>query len=200
MKIGCVLLAAGAGRRFGGGKLLHEINGAPMIARAITLYASLAFAARVCVTRAEADEIQSLAQQNGFSVAINPEPERGVGTSVSIATIELLRMEPKLDGILYAVSDQPYLRPESVKALMDAFAANPERIASLGFGGVRGNPAIFPKDLFEELMDLTEDVGGGAVIRRHMERLLLVNAGSARELADVDTREATQLAGKEVTT
>ena len=200
MKIGCVLLAAGAGRRFGGGKLLYEIDGTPMISRALSLYAPLAFSARVCVTRDEAQSIRQEAADCGFIVAINPEPERGVGTSVSIATAELLRLEPKLDGILYAVSDQPYLTPESVKALMDAFAANPERIASLGFGGVRGNPAIFPKDLFGELMDLTEDIGGGAVIRRHMERLLLVEAGFALELADIDTRSETELAGKEVTT
>jgi len=200
VKIGCALLAAGAGKRFGGGKLLYKIDGEPMIARAMKLYASIPFAAQVCVTRTEVQEIQSLAQEKGFSVAINPDPERGVGTSVSIATKELLRKESGLDGILYAVSDQPYLTPASVEKLIAAFAANPERIASLGFGGVRGNPAIFPKDLLNELIELTEDVGGGAVIRRHSERLLLVEAGSARELADVDTREATELAGKEVTT
>ena len=200
MKIGCALLAAGAGKRFGGGKLLHEINGAPMIARAIALYASLAFAARVCVTRAEADEIQSLAQQNGFSVAINPDPERGVGTSVSIVTAELIRQEPELDGILYAVSDQPFLTQQSIQRLMEVFAMEPDKIASLGFDGNRGNPAIFPKDLFGELMGLKEDIGGGAVIRQHKERLLIVEAGSARELEDIDTREGTQTAGKEVTT
>ena len=53
MKIGCVLLAAGAGRRFGGGKLLSRVEGEPMMERALRLYASAPFAARVCVTRAE---------------------------------------------------------------------------------------------------------------------------------------------------
>ena len=200
MKIGCALLAAGAGKRFGGGKLLYKIDGEPMIARAMKLYTSIPFAAQVCVTRTEVQEIQSLAQENGFAVVINPDPERGVGTSVSIATAALLRHEPDLDGILYAVSDQPYLTPDSVNKLIAAFAAKPERIASLGFGENRGNPAIFPKDLLNELMELTQDVGGGAIIRRYSERLMLVEAGSARELADVDTREATQQAGKEVTT
>ena len=200
MKIGCALLAAGAGKRFGGGKLLYEIDGEPMIYHALSLYAPLAFSARVCVTRDEAQSIRQQAADSGFIVAINPDPERGVGTSVSIATAALLQQEPDLDGILYAVSDQPYLTLESVEKLIAAFAANPERIASLGFGENRGNPAIFPKDLFDELMVLKEDVGGGVIIRRHSERLMLVEAGSARELADVDTREATQLAGKEVTT
>ena len=63
MKIGCVLLAAGAGKRFGGGKLLYEVDGEPMIARALRLYSSIPFDARVCVTRAEAGEIRQLAYQ-----------------------------------------------------------------------------------------------------------------------------------------
>ena len=188
MKIGCALLAAGAGKRFGGGKLLHEINGAPMIARAIALYASLAFAARVCVTRAEADEIQSLAQQNGFSVAITPDPERGVGTSVAIATEAILAKEPHLDGILYAVADQPYLMKESVEQLLAAFEAHPHDIVSLAFGERRGNPAVFPAAFYPELCALKQDVGGGAVIKRHPDRLFLVETGAARELDDIDTK------------
>ena len=200
MKIGCALLAAGAGRRFGGEKLLHEVSGEPMIAHAMQVYLRIPFSARACVTRAEATRIQSLAEENGFPVVINPEPERGVGTSVSIVTAELIRQEPELDGILYAVSDQPFLTQQSVIRLAEAFAAKPDKIVSLGFGGNRGNPAIFPKDLFCELIELREDIGGGAVIRRHKERLIIVEAQSARELEDIDTREGAQTAGKEVTT
>jgi len=190
VKIGCVLLAAGAGKRFGGGKLLYEVEGEPMIARALRLYASIPFSARVCVARREDRTIQTLAQQSGCNVAINPDPERGVGTSVSIGTETVLLLEHELDGILYAVSDQPYLTPESVLRLMDAFSKHPERIASLSWQGKRGNPAVFPLDCWSELMQLREDVGGAAVIRRHPERLLLVEADSARELEDLDSRGA----------
>ena len=189
MKIGCALLAAGAGVRFGGGKLLHEVDGEPMIDRALRLYSGVVFSSRVCVTRAEAKGIQTLAHEKGFHVAINPDPERGVGTSVSIATMELNRLEPELDGILYAVSDQPYLTKESVGKLIDAFEQHPQNIVSLGFGKRRGNPAIFPKDLFPELAALAQDTGGGAVIKRHPDLLLLVDAEYEWELEDIDTRD-----------
>lgn len=190
MKIGCVLLAAGAGRRFGGGKLLSRVEGEPMMERALRLYASAPFAARVCVTRAEEEEIAALAKEHGFDVLINPDPDRGVGTSVSVGTLGVLSQEPALDGILYAVSDQPFLTQESVLRLMAAFHREPQRIVSLAFGEKRGNPAVFPMQMFGELEALCEDVGGGAVIRRHPELLKLVEAGSARELKDVDTRES----------
>ena len=188
MKIGCALLAAGAGKRFGEGKLLYEVDGEPMIARALRLYASLPFAARICVTRAEAGEIRRYAYDNEFPVAINPDPERGVGTSVAIATEAILAREPSLDGILYAVADQPYLTKESVEQLLAAFEAHPHNIVSLAFGERRGNPAVFPTEFYPELCALKQDVGGGAVIKRHPERLLLVETGCARELDDIDTK------------
>lgn len=190
MKIGCVLLAAGAGRRFGGGKLLTCVNGEPMIGRALRLYASVPFAARVCVTRAGDRAIPESAGKNGFSVAVNSDPDRGVGTSVSIGTRRAVSIEPELDGILYAVSDQPYLSRESVLRLTEAFRQEPQKIVSLSFAGKRGNPAIFPGCLFGELEDLSEDIGGGAVIRRHPELLLCVEAADEKELQDVDTPES----------
>ena len=189
MKIGCVLLAAGAGKRFGGGKLLHKIEGEPMIQRALRLFLQIPFAARVLVTRAEAGEIQQYAREAGVPTVINPEPERGVGSSVSIATEAILASEPQLNGILYAVADQPYLTKESVEKLLAAFAEHPNQIVSLGFEDVRGNPAIFPREFFSKLSSLREDIGGGAVIKRYPERLRLVEAGSARELQDIDTKE-----------
>lgn len=186
--IGCVLLAAGAGKRFGGGKLLHEIDGEPMIALALKLLDGFSFAARICVTRADAGEIQQRALNSGFPVAINPDPERGVGTSVAIATEAILAKEPKLDGILYAVADQPYLTPASVGKLIDAFEQHPHEIVSLSFQNKRGNPAIFPPEFYPELCALKEDIGGGAVIREHPERLRLVETDDARELRDIDSR------------
>ncbi|MBA4348186.1 MAG: nucleotidyltransferase family protein [Clostridiales bacterium] len=189
VKIGCVLLAAGAGKRFGGGKLLYAIDGEPMIARALRLYKDLQFEVRVCVTRAEAAKIQILAHENGFSVVINPEPERGVGTSVAIATEAILAREPALDGILYAVADQPFLTQKSVRKLMDTFDEHPNDIVSLGFEKRRGNPAIFPAEFYPELCALKEDTGGGAVIKRHTDRLRFTEVLSARELDDIDSKE-----------
>ncbi len=188
MKIGCVLLAAGAGKRFGGGKLLYEIDREPMIARAMRLYGTIGFSARVCVTRNEADEIQRCAHEFSFPVAINPDPERGVGTSVAIATEAILAKEPYLDGILYAVADQPYLTQKSVETLLSAFEAHPHDIVSLAFGERRGNPAVFPAEFYPELCALKQDVGGGVVIKRHPQRVQLVEVGSMRELEDIDTK------------
>jgi len=188
VKIGCVLLAAGAGKRFGGNKLLHEVCGEPMIERALERFSAFSFCARVCIVRPEAETIHSLARGKRFSAVINPDPDRGVGTSAAIGTKSVLSLCPEADGILFAVCDQPNLRHASVQRLLTAFEAHPERIVSLSFAGVRGNPAVFPKSVFGELEALTGDVGGGAVIRRHPEMLTLTEAETKDELIDIDTR------------
>ena len=188
MNVGCVLLAAGAGKRFGGEKLLYEVDGVSLIARALALFAGAPFSARVCVVRTGAERISALANAAGFHAAVNPDADRGVGTSVSAGTLAALERRPDLDGILYAVGDQPYLTRASVTRLLEAFEREPDKIVSLSYGGERGNPAVFPRAFFAELAALGEDVGGGAVIRRHPEMLRLVEADAAKELADLDVR------------
>lgn len=188
MKIGCVLLAAGAGKRFGGDKLLHEVCGEPMIKHALERFSAFPFCAHVCVVRPEAETIRRFAQEKRFSTVVNPNPDRGVGTSAAIGTKNVLSLCPEADGILFAVCDQPNLSHVSVQRLLTAFEAHPERIVSLSFSGVRGNPAVFPKSVFGELEALTGDVGGGAVIRRHPEMLTLEEAETKEELIDIDTR------------
>ena len=85
MKIGCVLLAAGAGKRFGGGKLLHEIDGEAMITRALRLYGKISFAARICVTRSEACEIHRSARDFGSTCRRDSISERSVSASAANA-------------------------------------------------------------------------------------------------------------------
>jgi molybdenum cofactor cytidylyltransferase len=188
VNVGCVLLAAGAGKRFGGHKLLHKICGETMIERALDRFSAFPFCVRVCVTRPEAETIRRLAQEKCFTVAVNPNPDRGVGTSAAIGTKSVLSLCPEAEGILFAVCDQPNLRHISVQRLLTAFQYHPNRIVSLSYAGVRGNPAVFPKSVFGELEALTGDVGGGAVVRRHPEMLVLEEAETEDELIDIDTR------------
>ena len=93
----------------------------------------------------------------------------------------------ELDRIF--AQEQPLLERDTVRREVELFRAHPDRIVGLGHNGVRGNPCIFPRRFFPELMALTGDVGGNVVIRAHPESLLLCETAAA-ELRDVDTVEA----------
>ena len=182
LRIGGVLLASGSGRRFGSNKLLAPVDGVPLIERAMDALPAPLFArAAVC---SPYPEILALAEARGYLPLNNPRSREGISVSVRLGLSALA----DLDGVLFAVCDQPYLTTCSILSLLRAFEQSPRSICALSWEGQRGNPAVFPAEFFPELSALTGDTGGGGVIRAHPDRLLLVEAASPEELRDVDTR------------
>lgn len=182
MKLGAVLMASGAGRRFGGNKLLHPVDGLPMIQRTFQAVPAELFG-RACVVSCY-PEILALAGERGYLPIPNPQADQGQSASVRLGLSRLADM----DGVMFCVCDQPWLRRDSVERLLADFSVHPGCICSLSWKGERGSPAVFPSGLFPELLALAGDRGGGGVIRAHRDLLRLVEAGGAEELRDVDTR------------
>ena len=180
MRTGGVLLASGRGRRFGSNKLLAEVEGIPLYRRAMdTLAGAGLHRLAVC---SPYPELLAAGEARGFLPLCNRNGAEGIAASVRLG----LSAMADLDGVLFAVCDQPYLTTKSIIKLINSFRESKTAICALAWKGQRGNPAVFPRDLFGELAALTGDVGGGAVIARHRDRLVLVEAVSPRELADVD--------------
>ncbi len=187
MKIALVLTAAGSSSRFGGDKLAYPIDGKPMLLHALELYTRLAdrFCRRVAVLKPDAGERKETAQRMGFVVAENPNAHEGMATSVVLGTLRASETDP--DGILYAVGDQPRVKEETVRRLLETFERDPSRIVAPIANDKRGNPVLFPKALIPELLALTGDVGGSRVIAKHPELLVTVPA-TLEELQDFDVR------------
>ena len=173
-------MASGAGQRFGGNKLLARVEGASLIERAFLAYPPALFSPAAVVSRYP--EILSLAEERGYLALPNPGAEEGISASIRAG---MSAMEGT-GGALFAVCDQPWLRLESVKRVLAAFASHPGKIAALAWRGRKGNPCLFPAEFYGELRSLMGDQGGGAVIKAHPDRLLLVEAASEQELRDVD--------------
>lgn len=182
-KVGCVVMAAGNARRFGANKLRAELNGEPLFLRTLRAVSTDQLDAVAVVSQYA--EILQAAEALRFTALRNDQPDLGVSHTIELG----LNALADCDGVLFQVSDQPLLRQESVAALVSLWRKNPGSIAALSHEGVRGNPCLFPARLFPELLALTGDRGGSAVIRKHPDDLLLLEV-SAEELWDVDTPEA----------
>ena len=181
--LGCLVMAAGSGRRFGGNKLAADLDGKTLIRRALEAVPAAQFTAVTVVSQYE--DIEELAGQFGFAAIHNDRPDLGLSHTIRLGT-EAMRT---CDGILYMVADQPKLCQETVARLVEVFCQHPDRIVGAGHEGRRGNPNLFPARFFEELMALSGDHGGSSVIRAHEDALLLVET-DAEELFDCDTPEA----------
>lgn len=183
MKLGLVLMASGMGRRFGSNKLLTDWAGRAVVSRAMDAYPWTFFQKTVVVSPYA--EILALAACRGYRPLPNPYAQEGISASVRLGLGKMTDM----DGVLFAVCDQPWLTSESVGRLIAQFNEHPNQICALSWQGTRGNPCLFPSRFYPALLALRGDCGGGAVIRAHSQALLLVEAGSAHELRDIDTPE-----------
>jgi molybdenum cofactor cytidylyltransferase len=178
--IGCVIMASGLGKRFGGNKLLADFQGQPMISRILDATEGI-FAQRVVVTRSE--EVAVLCKNRGIRVVLHSLPHRS-------DTVRLgLEAMPGIDRCMFAAADQPLLRKETIAALAIASKNNGDFIWRTGWEGMQGSPVVFPGWSFPELQNLPEGKGGGVVAKKYPERLRMVNVRDMYELKDVDSPE-----------
>lgn len=183
LKLGCVVMAAGNARRFGNNKLAARVGGRSLIRRALEAVPPEFFNTVAVVTQYQ--EVMDLAGEFHFSAVRNIHPDFGLSRTIALGLAAL----GECDGAMFLVSDQPLLKRESVAALARFWREQPDRLAALSHGGVRGNPCVFPARFFPELLALTEDHGGSTVIRRHEGDLRLLEVPEA-ELTDIDTPQA----------
>lgn len=178
--IGCVIMASGLGKRFGGNKLMADFHGAPMICPILDATEGI-FAQRVVVTRSE--EVSALCQERGIQVVLHTLPHRS-------DTVRLgLEAMPGIGRCMFATADQPLLRKDTISALALAAVNDPDHIWRPVCHGTPGSPVIFPQWAFPELRDLPEGKGGGVLIKKYPERLRAVSVRDMYELKDVDTPE-----------
>ena len=175
--MGCVIMASGLGKRFGGNKLMTDFRGQPLICRILDATEGI-FSQRVVVTRHE--EVARLCESRGILTVLHELPYRSDTVRLGMEAM------PGIDSCVFTPADQPLLRRETVAALALASANDSNSIWRTVCEGIPGSPVIFPRWTFSELLNLPEGKGGGWVVKKYPERLQTVNVRDMYELKDVD--------------
>lgn len=179
-RLGCVIMASGLGKRFGGNKLMADFDGKPMIERALRATDGI-FSERTVVTRSE--EVARYCEKRGVFVILHALPNRNDTVRLGLLAVR------ETDGCLFCPGDQPLLSRETVAALALAARNEPERIFRPACGETEGAPVLFPKSVYDSLLCLPEGKGGGAVIKKYPELLRRISVADPLELMDADTPE-----------
>lgn len=183
-RVGCVIMASGLGKRFGGNKLMADFCGKPMIQRALDATEGL-FSRRVVVTRHES--VAGLCREQNVDVVLHELPHRSDTVRLGLQALG------ELDACMFLPGDQPLLRRETVALLLENRKANPNSILRPAYEDSEGSPVLFPVWAFPELMALPEGKGGGVVINAHPHEVFRVPVADPFELADADTPETLEL-------
>ncbi|MBX9841248.1 MAG: molybdopterin-binding/glycosyltransferase family 2 protein [Xanthobacteraceae bacterium] len=188
-KIAAVILAAGRSTRMGGpNKLLAEIGGRPLVR--IAAEEALASRAKpvIVVTGHQREKVEAALQGLDVKRVHNPNFADGLSTSVKTG---LAAVPEAADGAIVCLGDMPQVRASLIDKLIGAF--DPERGALVvipTIDGKRGNPVVWSRRFFPELMALEGDVGARNMIARYSEAVAEVPLTDTAALIDVDTPEA----------
>lgn len=180
---GCVIMASGMGKRFGGNKLMTDINGEPMICRALNATEGI-FSERVVVTRHK--DVAELCEKRGIETVLHDLPLRNHTVRLGLQALG------NVERCTFCTADQPLLSRDTVTALALSAKSEGSFIWRTAANGQVGSPVSFPKDFFSELLSLPDGMGGGYVVKKHPHAVKLLHLSDPRELMDVDTPEELQ--------
>jgi len=187
--IAAVVLAAGRSSRMGGAnKLLEKIAGRPLVR--IAVEQALASRARpvVVVTGHQRERIEAALADLPVKFVHNPAFADGLGSSLR-AGIGALPAEA--DGAIVCLGDMPQVDAAMIDRLIAAL--DPDKGALVvvpTIDGQRGNPVVWSRRFFPDLMTVEGDVGARHLIGRYGEAVVEVPFKGAAALIDVDTPEA----------
>ena len=184
--VSAILLAAGAGSRFGGEKLLATYGGRPLIEASLSTLADAPVEETVVVVGDGARRIREACEPYGFEVVENSDWAEGISTSVKAG---LRALGPRARAAIVLLADQPLVGAGAVERLLAAFEEG-ARVAAATYGGELRNPVLFTREVWPLLMtELSGDEGARSFLRRHPELVRRVACDGVGDPADVDTAE-----------
>ena len=188
-RIAAIVLAAGQSRRMGRiNKLTAELDGVPMVAHVVDTVAETAAEPVVVVVGHEAERVRDALAGRDVTFVENPDFATGLSSSLKRA---IAALPGDIDGAVVCLGDMPNVSPRHIERLIAAFDPAQDRgICVPTFDGKRGNPVLWDRRYFEEMVEIAGDVGARHLIGSHADAVWEVPMEDGGVLLDLDTPDA----------
>ena len=187
MSIVAIILAAGSSSRMGRPKQVLPLGGKSLVRWSAEAATGSRAATTIVVTGAAGDAVGM--ELAGLSVQIvhNPDYAQGMSTSLRAG----LRAAPAdAEAAIVLLADQPFVDAGVVDGLIGLYEQQRPPIVRPRYDGQPGNPVLWDRSLFDELLAQTGDQGGRSVLHQHAKEIVWLDLPDARVQLDVDTPEA----------
>ncbi|MBK9765831.1 MAG: nucleotidyltransferase family protein [Chloracidobacterium sp.] len=185
LKIGAMLLAAGGSSRLGQPKQLLRFHGTTLLRHTAEMLTKTSRWSIVVVLGADFEAANAELAGLEIHTAINENWQTGMSSSIKCGLTSLINTEPELDGVVIALCDQPFVTAEHIDRLVRGFTLHRSPITAAKYDQTAGVPALFARELFGELRQLSGDKGARLLIRNHPDQ---VHSVTIEEAAfDIDT-------------
>jgi molybdenum cofactor cytidylyltransferase len=182
-RVAAVVLAAGGSRRFGSPKQLLPWKGKTLLEHVVDTVLASSVQELFVVLGDQADRLRSLLGERPIDVILNEDWEEGQSSSVRVGLEALPRA---CQACLFVLADQPNLTSQLIDDLLTRYRRTLAPIVAPAHRGRRGNPVLFNRALFPELLRLKGDQGGRSIIERHLAQVELVEVSDEELFLDID--------------
>lgn len=184
-RLGAILLAAGGSSRLGRPKQLLKFEGETLIRRAARSLAESIYFPIVVILGAELDASIKEISDLPVYTAVNEFWEDGMGSSIRTGLEKLQQLEPKLDGVLITLCDQPKISREVLERFATELSESKASAVVSAYDGVTGVPALLSNKLFDELSKLSGDKGAREILRGRQD---VIEIDLPEAAIDIDTQ------------
>jgi CTP:molybdopterin cytidylyltransferase MocA len=152
--IGGIVLAAGAGTRFGGAKQLAELEGRPLLEHAVRAMTASPVDRVLVVLGANAEDVAAAVDLHGAEAVACERWDEGQAASLASGLAELAGCE----AVVVTLGDQPRLSPDSIRRVIGARGEGAAAVRAT-YHGEPGHPVLLERELFDRLRDVSGDHG-----------------------------------------
>lgn len=188
-RVAALVLAAGRSTRMGAvNKMLAEIGGKPLVRIAAEQAVASHAQPVIVVTGHEREKVEAALKGLPVRFVHNTDYAEGLGTSLKAG---IAAVPEEADAAVVCLGDMPQVDAALINRLIAAF--DPERGALVvmpSIDGRRGNPVVWSRRFFHDLMAIQGDVGARHLIGNYAEAVVEVPVAGEAALTDVDTPES----------
>ena len=164
MRVSAVVLAAGGSTRFGKPKQFALFQGETFIRRIVRAAIESDCAPVVVVAAEDSVHITSELTQFTVTIAMNPDWQRGLGSSIVVGIRHTMNLAPDLDAAILLTCDQPFVTAPVLAQLLQLRLTSGKPIIASAYAETIGIPALFDRTCFPDLLRLKGDSGAKGII------------------------------------
>ena len=192
-KVEAVILAAGLSSRMGSHKLLLPVKNKTIIENVLDIIFSGGLSNISVVVGHGKEEILEVLRPYRIKIIHNPLYRQGMSTSLKSA-VEHLSKDKQTEAILVFNGDMPLIKPDTVTKMLKQYEDTRPLLSAPVYQGRRGHPVLFARELFEQLLAITGDMGARQVVEQNVSLMQTVAVDDPGIHLDIDSREDYQSA------
>lgn len=178
-----IILAAGEGKRAGGGKLTRIVQGKPILQHVVEKAVKSSLDNVLLITGYEKNFGEMVAEHYDIKSHFNPNYSQGMSTSLKLG---VSKIPQGISAILVFLGDMPYIQSETLETIINLHKTTKGKIIIPVYKGKKGHPVLISCIYKDEIYSISGDIGAREIIKKHIDEVTYVETSDPGIVQDID--------------